>query len=141
MNILISGATSEIALKVIESMQGYNFYGLTRDKNLNSNFMMTAHILYKKIDSKNLATFSTYIIKNIIRKKLNFNGILISDDISMKALSSNLCSNADKALNAGCNLVLYCKGNIKESSKLLKNLRYIDNFTKKKTSQFYKLLS
>ena len=102
--------------------------------------MMTAHILYKKIDSKNLATFSTYIIKNIIRKKLNFNGILISDDISMKALSSNLCSNADKALNAGCNLVLYCKGDIKESSKLLKNLRFIDNFTKKKTYQFYDFL-
>ena len=109
-------------------------------KNLNSNFMMTAHILYKKIDSKNLATFSTYIIKNIIRKKLNFNGILISDDISMKALSSNLSSNADKALNAGCNLVLYCKGDIKESSKLLKNLRFIDNFTKKKTYQFYDFL-
>ena len=102
--------------------------------------MMTAHILYKNIDSKNLATFSTYIIKTIIRKKLNFNGILISDDISMKALSSNLCSNADKALNAGCNLVLYCKGDIKESSKLLKNLRFIDNFTKKKTYQFYDFL-
>lgn len=109
-------------------------------KNLNSNFMMTAHILYKKIDSKNLATFSTYIIKNIIRKKLNFNGILISDDISMKALSSNLCLNADKALNAGCNLVLYCKGDIKESRKLLKNLRLIDNFTQKKTYQFYDFL-
>ena len=109
-------------------------------KNLNSNFMMTAHILYKKIDPDNLATFSSYIIKNIIRKKLNFNGILISDDISMKALSSNLCSNADKALNAGCNLVLYCKGDIKESSKLLKNLRHIDNFTKKKTYQFYDFL-
>ena len=101
---------------------------------------MTAHILYKNIDSKNLATFSTYIIKNIIRKKLNFNGILISDDISMKALSSNLCSNADKALNAGCNLVLYCKGDIKESRKLLKNLRLIDNFTQKKTYQFYDFL-
>ena len=77
----------------------------------------------------------------IIRfSKIVFNGILISDDISMKALSSNLCSNADKALNAGCNLVLYCKGDIKESSKLLKNLRHIDNFTKKKTYQFYDFL-
>ena len=101
-------------------------------KNLSSNFMMTAHILYKNIDSKNLATFSNNIINQIIRKKLNFKGILISDDISMKALSKNLSINADKALNAGCNLVLYCGGNIKESSKLLKNLRTIDEFTQKK---------
>ena len=103
--------------------------------------MMTAHILYKNVDSKKLATFSSYIIKKIIRKKLNFKGILISDDISMKALSKNLNLNAEKALNAGCNLVLYCNGNIKESSKLLKNLRYIDKFTEKKTYQFYDFLS
>ena len=109
-------------------------------KNLSSNFMMTAHILYKNIDSKNLATFSNNIINQIIRKKLNFKGILISDDISMKALSKNLSTNADKALNAGCNLVLYCGGNIKESSKLLKNLRTIDEFTRKKTYQFYNFL-
>ena len=109
-------------------------------KNLSSNFMMTAHILYKNIDSKNLATFSNYIINQIIRKKLNFKGILISDDISMKALSKNLSINADKALNAGCNLVLYCGGNIKESSKLLENLRTIDEFTRKKTYQFYNYL-
>ena len=109
-------------------------------KNLSSNFMMTAHILYKNVDSKNLATFSNNIINQIIRKKLNFRGILISDDISMKALSKNLSVNADKALNAGCNLVLYCGGNIKESSKLLKNLRTIDEFTRKKTYQFYNFL-
>ena len=109
-------------------------------KNLKTFFMMTAHILYKKIDSKNLTTFSNIIIKKIIRKKLNFKGILISDDISMKALSKDLNSNADKALNAGCNLVLYCNGNIKESTKLLKNLRYIDKFTQKKTYQFYNFL-
>ena len=53
--------------------------------------MMTAHILYKKMSTlKNLATFSNNIINQIIRKKLNFKGILISDDISMKALSKNL---------------------------------------------------
>ena len=109
-------------------------------KNTNSFFMMTAHILYKNVDPKNLATFSDHIIKKIIRKKLNFKGILISDDISMNALSKNLNQNAEKALNAGCNLVLYCNGNIKESSKLLKDLRFIDKFTEKKTYQFYDFL-
>tara|TARA_B100001123_G_C15127899_1_gene954069 strand:- start:9 stop:956 length:948 start_codon:yes stop_codon:yes gene_type:complete len=109
-------------------------------KNINSNFSMTAHIIYKKIDPLNTATHSKVLIKNIIRKKLGFRGILISDDISMKALSGNLVYNAKKAIQSGCNLVLYCKGNIKESSVLLSKIDDIDNFTKKKTSEFYRFL-
>ena len=101
---------------------------------------MTAHVLYKKIDSNFSATHSRKIINNIIRKKLKFKGLVISDDISMKALSDNLNLNAKNALNSGCNLVLYCKGEIKESKNLLKNLQKIDKFTQKKTYQFYDFL-
>ena len=71
---------------------------------------MTAHILYKKIDSKNPATFSKKIINKIIREKLKFKGIIISDDIAMKALKHDALTNAKKSLTAGCNLVLYCGG-------------------------------
>ncbi len=102
---------------------------------------MTAHILYKKIDPQNVVTFSKIMIKNIIRKKLKFNGILISDDISMKALKYDLVTNAKKSLLAGCNLTLYCSGKYSESRKLLKEISYIDDFTNKKTSEFYKYLS
>ncbi len=109
-------------------------------KNINPNFAMTAHIIYKKIDPLNVATHSKTLIKNIIRNKLGFKGILISDDISMKALSGNLIYNAKKAIQSGCNLVLYCKGNIKESSALLSEIDDIDGFTKKKTSEFYRFL-
>jgi beta-N-acetylhexosaminidase len=109
-------------------------------KNLNSNFVMTAHVLYKKIDPKFVATQSTKIIKEIIRKKLKFKGLIISDDISMKALSSNLVLNAKLALSSGCNLVLYCNGKTNESSLLLKNLDKIDSFTEKKTRHFYQFL-
>ncbi len=109
-------------------------------KNTESKFSMTAHIIYKKIDSLNTATHSEVLIKNIIRKKLGFKGILISDDISMKGLQGNLLYNAKKAIQSGCNLVLYCKGNIKESSSLLSKINDIDNFTKKKTSEFYRFL-
>ncbi len=109
-------------------------------KNINSDFAMTAHIVYKQIDPVNTATHSKTIIKKIIRKKLGFKGILISDDISMGALSENILYNAKKAISSGCNLVLYCKGNIKESSLLLNNLSDIDNFTAKKTSEFYSFL-
>ena len=103
-------------------------------------FAMTAHILYTKLDDKHVATFSKKIIKNIIRKKIGFNGILISDDISMKALKYDLITNAKKAIEAGCNIVLYCAGNIDDNLKLIKSLPYIDNFTSKKTSEFYKFL-
>ncbi len=109
-------------------------------KNSRSRFAMTAHILYQKLDKFNVATFSKKIIQNIIRKKLGFKGILISDDISMKALKYDLITNAKKALAAGCNIVLYCGGKHKETYKLMKEVPYLDKFTSKKTSEFYKFL-
>ena len=109
-------------------------------KSNQSKFAMTAHILYEKIDKKNVATFSKKIITNIIRKKLGFKGILISDDISMKALKYDLVTNAKKSLLAGCNIVLYCAGNYKDTYKLIKEVPFIDKFTAKKTSEFYKFL-
>ena len=47
---------------------------------------------------------------------------------------------AKKTLKAGCNLVLYCAGNIKDNFKLIKSVPYIDQFTAKKTSEIYKIL-
>ena len=109
-------------------------------KSTSSKLAMTAHILYSKIDPKNVSTFSRKIIKQIIRKKIGFKGILMSDDISMKALKHDLITNAKKSLSAGCNLVLYCAGNIKDNYKLIKSIPYIDKFTAKKTSEIYKIL-
>ena len=76
----------------------------------------------------------------IIRKKLGYKGILMSDDISMKALKYDLITNAKKSLAAGCNLVLYCAGDINDNFKLIKSVPYIDKFTSKKTSEIYKIL-
>ena len=109
-------------------------------KSTNSKLAMTAHILYSKIDSKNVTTFSKKIINEIIRKKIGFKGILMSDDISMKALKYDLITNAKKSLLAGCNLVLYCAGNTKDNFQLIKSVPYIDQFTAKKTSEIYKIL-
>jgi|TARA_B110000211_G_scaffold174797_1_gene197524 beta-N-acetylhexosaminidase len=110
-------------------------------KKTNSHFAMTAHILYSKIDNINNATHSKILIKEIIRKEIGFKGILISDDISMKALNYNVVKNAKLALKAGCNLILYCAGKTHEVKKILQETPYIDSFTKKKTSEFYKFLS
>jgi len=110
-------------------------------KNISSFFAMTAHILYSSIDTNNNTTHSDKVIKKIIRGEIGFKGILISDDISMKALKFDLVKNANLALKAGCNLVLYCAGKTRDTSKLLNAVPYIDKFTAKKTSEFYKFLS
>ena len=65
--------------------------------------------------------------------------ILISDDISMKALKFDL-KLMQKSIEAGCNIVLYCAGKTNDNFKLIKSLPYIDKFTSKKTSEFYKFL-
>ena len=109
-------------------------------KGCKSLFAMTAHAVYPKYDSYNTATHSKIIINEVIRNHMNFKGLLISDDISMKSLKYSLEENALRALQAGCNLVLHCNGNIKEMSKLIKVIPRIDKFTQKKTSQFYKFL-
>jgi len=109
-------------------------------KSCKSLFAMTAHVKYFDYDPIYTATHSKKIIKDVIRKKIGFKGILMSDDISMKALKFGLRDNTIKALDAGCNLILHCNGNIKEMKELVKIIPTIDAFTLKKTSQFYKFL-
>jgi len=109
-------------------------------KSCESFFAMTAHIVYSSYDPLNTATHSRIIINDVIRKHIGFKGILISDDISMKALKYSLKENSTKALDAGCNLILHCNGNIKEMNQLVKILPTIDRFTQKKTSHFYSFL-
>jgi len=101
---------------------------------------MTAHIIYKDIDATNTATHSSKIIK-LIRKKIGFTNIIISDDISMKALKDSIKINTIKAISAGCNLILHCNGNQSEMRIVAENTPLVDNFVIKKTSQFYNFLS
>ena len=109
-------------------------------KECRSFFAMTCHAVYTSFDKYNTATHSKKVINKIIRGHINFRGLLISDDISMKSLRYSLEDNARKALYAGCNLFLHCNGKISEMSKLAKVIPKIDKFTEKKTSQFYKFL-
>ena len=103
-------------------------------------FAMTAHVIYAIYDPIYTATHSKIVINDVIRKHIGFKGLLISDDIAMKALKYGLKDNAIKALDAGCNLILHCNGNIKEVRELVKIIPTIDKFTQKKTSHFYKFL-
>ena len=102
-------------------------------------FAMTAHIIFNKIDRENVVTHSKKLIK-IIRNKIGFKNILISDDISMKSLKGSIKINTIKTFKAGCNLALHCNANYKEMEIVGKNSPFINKFISKKTSQFYKIL-
>ena len=101
---------------------------------------MTAHIIFKKIDAQNTVTHSKKMI-SLIRKKIGFKNILISDDLSMKSLKNSISQNTIRAFNAGCNLVLHCNANLKEMEIVGKNSPIISKFIIKKTSQFNKIIS
>ncbi len=109
-------------------------------KSKNSLFAMTAHVIFSKIDKENTVTHSKKIIK-IIRNKIKFRNLLISDDLSMKSLKYSLKQNTIKAFKAGCNLALHCNGNIKEMHIVANNSPKVNSFISKKTSEFYKNLS
>jgi beta-N-acetylhexosaminidase len=83
---------------------------------------MTAHLIFDQLDPNNPATQSATII-NMIRNKIGFKGLLITDDISMKALAGNLNTRALKALDAGCDIVLHCNGDLQEMKLLHQNCR------------------
>ena len=73
---------------------------------------MTAHIIYSAIDPVSCATESLIVIQNVIRGVIGFKGFLISDCISMKALSGSYAQRAGRAIAAGCDAVLYCMGDL-----------------------------
>lgn len=85
---------------------------------------MTAHIIYEAWDLDRPATCSPIVIEQIIRGRIGFQGLLMSDDLDMKALqyalNGGLTERADTALKAGCDVVLQCSGVLKEMQETAK---------------------
>jgi beta-N-acetylhexosaminidase len=75
---------------------------------------MTCHVVYKAIDPDHPATTSATVIRDIIRKRISFDGLLLSDDVSMQALNGDYGDRARAIHGAGCDLVLHCNGRIEE---------------------------
>lgn len=80
---------------------------------------MTAHIVYDALDPDRPATLSPRILGGTIRAGLGFEGVLISDDLAMKALSGSVGDLATAALGAGCDVVLHCTGRHDDNAALL----------------------
>jgi beta-N-acetylhexosaminidase len=80
---------------------------------------MTAHVIYAAVDKKRPATTSKKAIRKVIRGAIGFDGLLMSDDLSMKALSGSFRDRAEDSLAAGCDVVLHCNGEMAEMMAVL----------------------
>jgi len=76
---------------------------------------MSAHVVYAAIDSAAPATTSRRVIGEIVRGEIGFDGLLMSDDVSMKALSGDFAARTDAIVAAGCDVVLHCNGVMDEA--------------------------
>jgi beta-N-acetylhexosaminidase len=83
-------------------------------------WMMTAHIVYEALDPQLPATLSATVIETIIRRRIGFEGVLVTDDLAMKALSGTPAGLAVQALAAGCDIALYCSGDFALTEALLR---------------------
>lgn len=75
---------------------------------------MTAHVIYEAVDPALPATISPAVVRDVIRTHIGFDGLLMTDDVSMKALSGAIGDNTKAAFEAGCDLALHCNGKMDE---------------------------
>ena len=79
---------------------------------------MTAHVVFSAIDPVSPATTSATMIAEVIRGFIGFDGLLMSDDVSMQALSGSIAERSRAALAAGCDMVLHCNGRLDEMQQV-----------------------
>ena len=89
-------------------------------RNADLPWMMTAHIVYPAFDPILPATLSARVIGGIVRGRIGFKGVLVTDDLAMKALSGEPVDLALRALDAGCDIALYCSGEFAPTQALLR---------------------
>lgn len=113
-------ATREKALRVSDFLAFQSVAGLP--------IAMTAHVVYDDIDPENPATTSPRMI-GMIRDRIGFGGLLMSDDISMKALDGPLSARSSAALAAGCDIVLHCNGEMAEMEQVAQAAGHLEGLS------------
>jgi beta-N-acetylhexosaminidase len=93
-------------------------------RNRGAPWLMTAHIRYMQRDTASPATLSPSIIAGVIRAPdaIGFDGVLVSDDLAMGALSGSPGSRAARAIAAGCDIALHCSGVLEETRDVLESV-------------------
>jgi beta-N-acetylhexosaminidase len=102
---------------------------------------MTAHVVYEAIDPQRPATTSPKVIRDVIRGEIGFDGLLISDDLSMNALDGPLSVRTKAALFAGCDIVLHCNGKMDEMREVASEVKVLDGQALRRAEHALSLLS
>lgn len=101
---------------------------------------MTAHLLYSAFDSERPATTSPKVIAEVIRGHMGFDGVLLSDDLSMQALGGSLQTRARDSLQAGCDVVLHCNGKPEEMGQVRDGLLPMTSLAKQRIERTLALI-
>ncbi|QFU16278.1 beta-N-acetylhexosaminidase [Microvirga thermotolerans] len=111
-----AGADSHLALPVVdasrEELERHDFapFRILSDMPL----AMTAHVVYTALDPENPATTSATVMSEIVRGHLAYDGLVMTDDLSMQALSGSYRQRTEAAFAAGCDMALHCNGRMDE---------------------------
>ncbi|MHA7899952.1 MAG: beta-N-acetylhexosaminidase [Henriciella sp.] len=86
---------------------------------------MTCHVIFEAFDPNLPTTISPTVISETIRKRIGFQGLLMTDDLGMEALGGSLATRGANALAAGCDVLLHCSGFLKDSAEILKEMQEV----------------
>jgi len=124
-----AGADSHLELPVVETdeetLRQTDFAAFAGVKS--ALMAMTAHVVYSAIDPDDCATLSSGVIDQIIRGHIGFDGLLMSDDLSMHALSGTMETRARRALGSGCDMLLHCNGVMDEMTAVANEAVRLDH--------------
>jgi beta-N-acetylhexosaminidase len=138
-----AGADSHLALpRVSASAQELSASDFVTFRSLDQcPIAMTAHVVYESIDPQRPATTSPKVIRDVIRGEIGFDGLLMSDDLSMKALDGPLSVRARQALFAGCDLALHCNGDMEEMREVASEIKELEGLALRRSEQALARLS
>jgi beta-N-acetylhexosaminidase len=129
-----AGADSHLALpRVAAEAEGLSASDFVTFRSLDHCPMaMTAHVVYDSIDPQRPATTSPKVIRDVIRGEIGFDGLLMSDDLSMQALDGPVDVRARAALFAGCDVVLHCNGDMDEMKLVAMEAKALEGISLKR---------
>lgn len=102
---------------------------------------MTAHVVYEAFDPHRPATTSPRVVRDVIRGEIGFDGVLMSDDLSMNALDGPIKARTKAALFAGCDVVLHCNGKMDEMREVAGELKPVEGPVERRIQHAMGLLS
>src|SRR5437868_3921758 len=87
---------------------------------------MSAHVVYAAVDPEHPATLSKAMFDRVIRGLIGFDGLVMTDDLSMQALSGGFAERAQAAGAAGCDMILHCNGDLAEMAAVAEGAGPLD---------------